>query len=638
VTRTISERLSEAVARDFVGRERELALIRRAATDDRDVLVVFVHGPGGIGKTRLVRTALGSVPPSAPVVALDCRDIEPTPRGFLEALAAELGAGRSDRALPRIAELVGDGPGRTAIALDAFEVFYLMDSWLRQAFLPAMPDSVLTVIAGRDSPGAPWLSSPGWSELVREVRLGPLAPPEAMELLRRRGLTGPAAARANRFAHGHPLALELVAAAYLADTGPEEEDAGPPPIVVERLLDALVAGLPADTLATLEAGATSRRVTEPILRALLDRDDVRREYDDLRRLPFVERAPDGLRLHDVVHEAVMADLAERDPETDALYRRRAWRFFAERARQPPPDARWETTADIIYLIRNPVLRSACFPPGGHDHAVEPAAAADRPGVLRIFDAWESPAAAELLCRWLDRHPEQFFVARGAGGEVDAVLHLAELAQVDPGLLAEDPVAGRWREHLAAVPARPRDRVLVMRRCLGRESGEMLSPPVGALWLDVKRVYLQLRPRLSRLYSAFADFGALAPILGPLGFAAAGAQVPIAGASVQPVWLDFGEGSVDGWLARLVGAELDAADEQVAGARAGGSLETLSRRERQVLLLIADGLTNRQIAERLVISDKTVGRHVANVFAKLGVHNRVQATRIAAEHATALEMA
>jgi DNA-binding CsgD family transcriptional regulator len=500
-----------------------------------------------------------------------------------------------------------------------------------------MSDSVLTVIAGRDSPGAPWLSSPGWSELVREVRLGPLAPPEAMELLRKRGLTGPAAARANRFAHGHPLALELVAAAFRAEPALEEE-AGPPSIVVERLLDALVAGLPAETLATLEAAATSRRVTEPILRALVERDDVRLEYDDLRRLPFVERAPDGLRLHDVVHEAIAADLAERDPEADALYRRRAWRFFAERARRPPPGGRWETTADIIYLIRNPVLRSACFPPGGHDHAVEPATAGDHEEILRIVDAWEPAAGANALGRWLARHPDQFVVARGGDGGVDAMLHLAELAEVDPGLLADDPVASAWAEHLAAEAPRPRDRVLVMRRCLGRESGEALSPPVGALWLDVKRVYLQLRPRLSRLYSTFADFGALAPVLGPLGFAPAGPSITVAGASAQPVWLDFGEGSVDGWLARLVGAEIDADEAQVAGARATGALEALSRRERQVLILIADGLTNREIAERLVISDKTVGRHVANVFAKLGVRNRAQATRIAAEHAMTAEMA
>ncbi|MFC5064661.1 response regulator transcription factor [Actinomycetospora atypica] len=58
---------------------------------------------------------------------------------------------------------------------------------------------------------------------------------------------------------------------------------------------------------------------------------------------------------------------------------------------------------------------------------------------------------------------------------------------------------------------------------------------------------------------------------------------------------------------------------------------LSGRERQVLELIADGLSNRDIGARLVISEKTAGRHVSNIFAKLEVHTRAQATRYAAEH-------
>ena len=48
----------------------------------------------------------------------------------------------------------------------------------------------------------------------------------------------------------------------------------------------------------------------------------------------------------------------------------------------------------------------------------------------------------------------------------------------------------------------------------------------------------------------------------------------------------------------------------------------------MLLLVAGGLTNRQIAERLVISEHTAVRHVANVFRKLGARNRSMAVRAA----------
>ncbi|MBI4787685.1 MAG: response regulator transcription factor [Chloroflexi bacterium] len=53
-------------------------------------------------------------------------------------------------------------------------------------------------------------------------------------------------------------------------------------------------------------------------------------------------------------------------------------------------------------------------------------------------------------------------------------------------------------------------------------------------------------------------------------------------------------------------------------------EQLSERELEVLHCLADGLTNRQIAEKLTISEHTVKRHLRNILAKLHLQNRVQA--------------
>ena len=67
-------------------------------------------------------------------------------------------------------------------------------------------------------------------------------------------------------------------------------------------------------------------------------------------------------------------------------------------------------------------------------------------------------------------------------------------------------------------------------------------------------------------------------------------------------------------------------------RAGGS--GLSPRERQVLRLVAAGYSNREIAAELVLSEKTVERHLSNIFAKLDVPNRAAATGYAYRHGLA----
>jgi LuxR family transcriptional regulator, maltose regulon positive regulatory protein len=87
------------------------------------------------------------------------------------------------------------------------------------------------------------------------------------------------------------------------------------------------------------------------------------------------------------------------------------------------------------------------------------------------------------------------------------------------------------------------------------------------------------------------------------------------------------------LERLVelGAELDAARARrlLTSTRGGGPpLGTLTPREREVLRLLADGLTNRQIAERLVVSEHTVHRHVTNLLRKLELPSRTAAAAYA----------
>jgi DNA-binding CsgD family transcriptional regulator len=95
--------------------------------------------------------------------------------------------------------------------------------------------------------------------------------------------------------------------------------------------------------------------------------------------------------------------------------------------------------------------------------------------------------------------------------------------------------------------------------------------------------------------------------------------------------DDGSAELEFEAARYVFEELGAAPDLQRLARLAGSSRAggpLSRRESEVLSLVATGKTNRAIAAQLLISEKTVARHVSNIFTKLQLSSRSEATAYA----------
>ena len=94
-------------------------------------------------------------------------------------------------------------------------------------------------------------------------------------------------------------------------------------------------------------------------------------------------------------------------------------------------------------------------------------------------------------------------------------------------------------------------------------------------------------------------------------------------------------SVPGYVATLLEAfgEQHVSDLPLSSARPSPLAEPLTEREREVLRLLLEGASNREIARRLVLSVNTVKRHVYNLCGKLGVRSRAQAI----VHARALNL-
>jgi class 3 adenylate cyclase len=374
-------------------------------------------------------------------------------------------------------------------------------------------------------------------------------------MLESRGLSSSQVERVNRFARGYPLVLEMAASAIRTQPDLEIIEA-PPPKVLEQLTHVFLSGLPREVMEAVEASSTIRRVTEPQLRAVLNVSQVAEIFDELEKLPFVDMTTEGLTFHDVVRDTTSKGLAWRDPERYCTYRRRAWQFFSKESHECVTGNLWQCTADLLYLIENPVVKEAFFPEGVSDFIVEPATGSEGGDILEITATTEPAEASQWTARWWDNHPDTFYVAKSRAGKPEGFYFIFEPDKVDQALLADDPITAIWSKHLSENPIADGERALFLRRWLARTTGEAPSSVQGACWLDIKRTYMECRPSLRRLYTTVTDLATYAPIVVPLGFAPIqGASVSLSGVDYHSAVLDFGPSSVDGWIATLVGAEL-----------------------------------------------------------------------------------
>lgn len=574
-------------ARPLFGRDDELDVLL-SVLDPDGPLVVFVHGLGGMGKTTLLEAfARAAQEQGSAVVQLDCGQIEPTPRGFLEALPGAFPGGTPEPDLGHVVGKLADLGARVVLSLDTFEAFRLVDSWLRQDLVPALPANTRVVIAGRHPPNPAWQASPAPNTAIRTIPLHPLERTASLELLQHLGLGPDHAERVSRFVAGHPLLLQIAGAAVAERPWLDLAEAAIPE-AIGTVTQLYLHDLDAVTRRATDAASVVRRVTEPLLAAMVPDQHSHRAQERLRELPFVRDTPQGLALHETLQTVIASALQASDPGTHRAYRRAAWEQLRKELRGAARSDAWRYTADMLYLIGNPVVREAFFPTRSQTHVVEPARPDDAEQIAAIVADHEPPAGAACLACWWTRLRTSFRVARDRDGSVVGFSCMLEHRQAQRSWLDDDPVAQAWMLHLAAHPVDDEEEVLLLPRWLTRESGELPDDVQAALWLDIKGAYTARRPHLRRLYTVVRDLRRWAPIVGPLGFRPISAEpVHLDGHPYHPVVLDFGPGSVDGWLTDLVAEEMGlhtgpAPDPQTHTVDLDGQIITLAPLEYGIL--------------------------------------------------------
>jgi DNA-binding response OmpR family regulator len=554
---TVRQLLDEQAA-GLVGRDDEMVVLRQLLGEGGP-LVVFVHGIAGVGKTALAEAfAVEARASGATVLRLDCRSIEPTERGFLAALEARTG-GELTTAEDAAARLVSLGE-RVILVLDTYEVLRILDPWLRQTFVPTLTDRVRIILSGRESPMTGWPSSLGG--LFRGLALENLGRDEADALLSQAGVNHDDADRIYRLARGHPLSLRLAASA-LAERPGVSLEAVTVKAIVEGLTELYLGVLDPRTRQALDAASVVRRPTLSLLAVMLPETAPQDAFDRLRMLPFVELSDDGLVLHDTVREAIAALLRSSDPDRSRRYRAAAWRQLREEVARASNQEMWRYTADLLYIVENPIVREAFFPTTEHLYSVEPAMSDDGPAIAAIIGRYEPPASRSVLDAWWQSLPGAFRVARDRLGAVAGFYVICQMDQVSHRLVEEDPLTRQWWDHLRRHPVARGQRVLFFRSLLARDYGDAPSPVQAACWLDLKRIYMELRPHLRRIYGMVRDVATYGPMNAPLGFEGLpGNPVEFDGIPYYAAQNDFGPSSIDGWLSWLVASELQIEDDSI----------------------------------------------------------------------------
>ncbi len=475
----LHERLSENLSRRFVGRDAEITLFKDLLNRSGQAALLWVYGPGGVGKSTLLHRLAQLVSDKGlPVLFPDARDLPPTREGVVQGLR---------QALEPAIVSVEDGEQRWVILLDTCEHFSEAEaSAVRTEVLSQLPATSLIVLAARARPGLVWLTDPGWGELLTPMPLHNLSPTEARTYLSRAGVPESRHDAVVAFTHGHPLSLALVG--ELGKHG--DFDPSGSPDVLGSLLERLLSDVPGPSYRDAVYASAQVRVTDEGLLAVLLDGDVTAEFDWLRRQPYMESGLDGVFPHDLARDLLDKDLRWRNPQRQRVLHERAGRHYLRLMEVGDTEVQQSALFDLMAL--HPSLRAVVLAPSAGLRVTQ-GASADRAAVLSLIARHEGPESAELAALWWDQDPGAWLIVRDRTAPVSSSLRAAMALTALPepgGPLDVDPAVVAARVRLGRhPPVRPGERVTYVRWWLDAETYQMPSPAQTMLAVQLTRHYL-----------------------------------------------------------------------------------------------------------------------------------------------------
>jgi AAA ATPase domain len=422
--RTLAARIGDRDRSRFVGREGQLEFLERCLGEDPPASVIFVHGPGGIGKSTLLRElARRAHMKGQETFFVEGRDLPPMP----DALEAVLSGARES--------------ARPLILIDTYERMAALDGYLRRGLLPSLPGTTVVVIAGRAEPDPGWFTG-GWEGIAVEFELERLDAGESLALLAAHGFDDDRAPTVVEWAEGSPLALALAADTAESDSDWVPAEGAEKPEMVRSLIRRLVdAELQGARLSALGVAAIARVTTVELLGAVLPESDAGAAYERLRSFTFTEPLGDGLTLHELVRRALRADLRRRDQERERELRRRIVDHLYEKARLGDP----LLAIDMAHLVENPSIKWGWGWEGSVEYRLDDVRSGDAEQVAAHLEQRGFAAWWRLTRRFFNDAPERVAIARDSHDNMCGYL-VCLTQSTAPEFAHEDPLVGPWLAH------------------------------------------------------------------------------------------------------------------------------------------------------------------------------------------------